>query len=161
MNTRRIILLAFGLTVLLMAVRRLRHYRLKERHALFFLITGLPFLLLAFWQDAIGWLAIQLGIAYQTVALMCVSAFLLLMVFELLTIVSLQDRKISTLAQIVGIMMEKHGMCDRPGRDPLVSVEVAKDLASALAKERLPIQRSVSDEPQPAEPVTASHDSDT
>jgi hypothetical protein len=27
--------------------------------------------------------------------------------------VSLQERKIATLAQIVGIMMEKHGMSDR------------------------------------------------
>jgi hypothetical protein len=35
-------------------------------------------------------------------------------IFELLTIVSLQDRKIATLAQIVGILMEKHGMGDRP-----------------------------------------------
>jgi hypothetical protein len=34
------------------------------------------------------------------------------MVFELLTIVSLQDRKIATLAQIVGILMEKQGMSE-------------------------------------------------
>jgi hypothetical protein len=41
------------------------------------------------------------------------------MIFELLTIVSLQDRKISTLAQIVGILMEKHGMSDRfPAENP-------------------------------------------
>ncbi|HTW95978.1 MAG TPA: DUF2304 domain-containing protein [Tepidisphaeraceae bacterium] len=109
------ILLFFGLGVLLIAIRRLRVYRLKERHALIFLLIGLPFLILAVWQDAIGWLAQRMGIAYQTLSLMCVSAFLLLMVFELLTIVSLQDRKISTLAQIVGIIMEKHGMSDRPG----------------------------------------------
>jgi len=113
LNPRRIILLFFGLGLLLMAVRRLRVYRLNERHALVFLFTGLPFLVLAFWEDSIGWLATKLGIQYQTVALLCVAAFLLLMVFELLTIVSLQDRKISTLAQIVGIMMEKHGMSDR------------------------------------------------
>jgi hypothetical protein len=113
LNSPRLILIFFGLTLLLMAVRRLRVYRLNERHALVFVFTGLPFLILAVWPDAIGWLAQRLGIAYQTVALMCVAAFLLLMVFELLTIVSLQDRKISTLAQIVGIMMEKHGMSDR------------------------------------------------
>jgi hypothetical protein len=112
-NAPRIILLGFGLSLLLMAVRRLRVYRLRERHALVFLFTGLPFLLLAAWQDSLGWLALRLGIAYQTVALLLLSAFLLLMVFELLTIVSVQDRKISTLAQIVGIMMERHGMDDR------------------------------------------------
>jgi len=116
------ILLLFGLGILLIAIRRLRVYRLKERHALIFLFIGLPFLILAVWQDAVGWLAQRMHIAYQTLSLLCVSAFLLLMVFELLTIVSLQDRKISTLAQIVGIIMEKHGMSDRPaGQTPPVS----------------------------------------
>jgi hypothetical protein len=60
-----------------------------------------------------------LRIDYHTVSLLCVAAFLILMVFELLTIVSLQDRKIATLAQIVGILMEKHGMSDRlPAENP-------------------------------------------
>jgi len=113
MNSRVVILLMFGLGFLLMAVRRLRFYRLNERHALVFVFTGVPFLVLAVWPEAIGWLALRLHIQYQTVALLCVSAFLLLMVFELLTIVSLQEKKIATLAQIVGIMMEKHGMSDR------------------------------------------------
>jgi hypothetical protein len=112
-NPPRIILVVFGLTFLFMAVRRLRFYRLKERHALVFLFTGLPFLVLAARQDSIGWLAGRLGIDYHTVALLMVVAFLLLMIFELLTIVSRQDQKISTLAQIVGIIMEKHGMSDR------------------------------------------------
>lgn len=113
MLLRCAVLLLFGLGLLLIAVRRLRVYRLKERHALVFLFTGLPFLLLAARQDAVGWVAGVLHIDYHTVALLCVVAFFLLMVIELLTIVSLQDRKIATLAQIVGIMMEKHGMSDR------------------------------------------------
>jgi Uncharacterized conserved protein (DUF2304) len=113
-NSRSTILLIFGLSLLLLAVRRLRVYQLKERHALVFLFLGMPFLLLAARQDAVGWVATKLGIQYQTVALLCLAAFLSLMVFELLTIVSLQDRRIATLAQIVGIMMEKHGMSDRP-----------------------------------------------
>jgi hypothetical protein len=99
MISKAAILLIFGFTVLLVAVRRLRVYSLKERHALIFLFLGVPFLVLAVWQDAIGWLAARMGIAYQTVSLMCVAAFLLVMVFELLTVVSLQDRKISTLAR--------------------------------------------------------------
>ena len=118
MYAQTTILLMFGLTLLLMAVRRLRVYQLKERHALVFVFLGLPFLILAVRRDALGWLGHFLGIQYQTVALLCLAAFLLLMVFELLTIVSLQDRRIATLAQIVGIMMEKHGMCDRPFSSP-------------------------------------------
>ncbi len=113
MTPQRCILVMFGIGVLLLAVRRLRFYRLKERYTLLFLLTGLPFFLLAAWPQSIGWLALQLDIQYHTVALLCVVAFLIVMVLELLTIVSLQDRRIATLAQIVGIIMEKHGMSDR------------------------------------------------
>jgi hypothetical protein len=110
------LLLAFGATLLILSIRRLRQYRLKERHTLLFLVTGLPFLVLAIWPNGLGWLALRMGIEYSSLALLLVAAFLILMVFELLTIVSLQDRRIATLAQIVGIMMEKNGLNDRePG----------------------------------------------
>jgi small-conductance mechanosensitive channel len=108
----RIILICFGTTVLLVAVRRMRSYRLKERHMILFTFTGLPFLVLAIWPAGVGWVALRLGVEYHTVSVLCIAAFLILMVFELLTIVSLQDRKIATLAQIVGILMEKQGMSE-------------------------------------------------
>jgi hypothetical protein len=110
----RIILVCFGMTILILAVRRMRSYRLKERHMLLFTLTGLPFLVLAIWPFGVDWVGRRLGIDYHTVSVLCIAAFLILMVFELLTIVSLQDRKIATLAQIVGILMEKHGISDRP-----------------------------------------------
>ena len=59
-----------------------------------------------------------LGVEYHTVSVLCIAAFLILMVFELLTIVSLQDRKIATLAQIVGILMEKQGMSEHSAAQP-------------------------------------------
>jgi small-conductance mechanosensitive channel len=108
----RIILICFGTTVLFVAVRRMRSYRLKERHMILFTFTGLPFLALAIWPAAIGWISEILRVEYHTVSMLCVVAFLILMVFELLTIVSLQDRKIATLAQMVGILMEKQGMSE-------------------------------------------------
>ena len=110
----RLILVGFGATVMTMAVRRLRAYRLKERHVLWFVFTGLPFLVLAIWPASVGWVAHLLDIDYRTVQVLFLAAFLILIVFELLTIVSQQDRRISTLAQIVAIMMQKHGMSDRP-----------------------------------------------
>jgi uncharacterized protein DUF2304 len=109
----RIILLIFGLGAVALATIRLRTYKIKERHVILLAFTGLPFLILAIWPTGVGWVADKLHIEYHTVSLLCVAAFLILMVFELLTIVSLQDRKIATLAQIVGILMEKHGMSDR------------------------------------------------
>jgi hypothetical protein len=102
-----LILLTAGGSLLLLTVRRLSQYKLKERYALIFLFTGLPFLVLAMFPDAMGKLAVWISIDYRTLTLLFISAFLLLMVFELLSIVSQQDRKITTLAQMVGILMEK------------------------------------------------------
>lgn len=109
---KSLILIGFGLTMFVIALRRLRKYRLKERYALLFIFLGAPFLVLAVWPAAVGKLAEVLHIQYNTVSLLCVTAFLLLMVFELLTIVSIQDRKINTLSQIVGILMQKQGLTD-------------------------------------------------
>ena len=106
------VLVVVGLGVLLLAVRRLRTYRLKERYAVLFVLIGLPFLGLALWPDAVGWMAKRLGIQYGTLALMAVSVFLFLTVFELLTIVSMQDQKITALTQLVGILMEKQNLAE-------------------------------------------------
>jgi len=104
---RSLFLILFGGSILMLTIRRLSQYKLKERYALIFLFTGLPFLGLAMWPDAMGILASWVHIEYRTLSLMFVSVFLLLMVLELLSIVSQQDRKITTLAQMVGILMEK------------------------------------------------------
>ena len=110
--------MTFGTLLLLLAVRRLRTYRLKERYALLFVFIGLPFVGLSFWPDAVGWMAQQLHIAYGTLALICVSVFLFLMVFELFTIVSMQDQKITALAQLVAILMEKQKLAEPEHRPP-------------------------------------------
>ena len=112
MMLKSLILLALGGSLFTLAVRRLRQYKLRERYALVFLLLGLPFAVLAAWPNAIGYLADLLDIHYQTVTLLCVTGFLTVMVFELLTIVSLQDQKITTLAQCVGILMEKQKLAE-------------------------------------------------
>jgi hypothetical protein len=111
----------FGLLLLLLAIRRLRTYRLKERYALLFLLIGLPFVGLAFWPEGVAWMAHQLGIQYNTFALICVSVFLFLVVFELLTIVSVQDQKINSLAQLVAILMEKQKLAEPEHRSNVPS----------------------------------------
>jgi len=58
------------------------------------------------------WMAGKLGIQYNTLSLICVSVFLFLVVFELLTIVSVQDQKINALAQLVAILMEKQKLAE-------------------------------------------------
>jgi hypothetical protein len=114
---RNLIVLAIGATILFMAIRSLRADRLKERYAIIFVLTGLPFLVLALWRDAVGYLANFLQIDYRTLALIAVTIFFLLMIFKLLSIVSVQERRITTLAQHVGILMHKQGLTQRPNED--------------------------------------------
>lgn len=111
--------MTFGSLLLVLAVRRLRTYRLKERYALLFLMIGLPFVGLAFWPEGVAWMAGVLRIAYPTFALICISVFLFLAVFELLTIVSVQDQKITALAQLVAILMEKQHLPGHEKREGL------------------------------------------
>ncbi len=92
--TLTLILLVIGATLLLMAIRSLRAQRLKERHALLFALLGVPFLALAAWPNAVGWVASRLGIEYHTVLLLAVTTFFLVMNFKLLSIVSVQERRI-------------------------------------------------------------------
>ena len=109
---KSLILLALGGGVLVLAVLRLRRYKLKERYALIFLLLGLPFFALAAWPNAVGRIAGWLDMDYRTVTLLGVATVLALMVFELLTIVSVQDQKITALAQLVGILMEKQKLAE-------------------------------------------------
>lgn len=102
-----LLLLGIGNVLLLLGIRSLRTQRLKERYALLFLAMGVPFMALAIWPDAVGALARRLGIDYQTVLLLAVTAFLLLMIFNLLSIVSVLERRVVTLAQRVAILRER------------------------------------------------------
>ncbi len=132
--TLTLILLAIGNMLLLMAVRSLRVQRLQERHALLLVAVGVPFLALAVWPDAIGWLSTRLGIEYQTVLLLAVTTFFLLLNFKLLSIVSVQERRIMSLAQMVAIMAQKlHVNRDR-GKDGTSSLPLER--ADAKEKDR-------------------------
>ena len=111
---RSLILVAFGGSLLLLAVRRLRQYKLKERYALLFLGAGLPFVILALWPNLIVRLSDLLHISINSVMLLCVSVFFFFILIELFSIISQQDRKITTLAQMVGILMERQNLIDRP-----------------------------------------------
>jgi hypothetical protein len=120
-NYRSAFLILFGVLLLVSAVRRMRAYRLRERYALVFAMLALPFIGLAVWPDALAYLADRLNIQYNTLTLLGVTSFLTLAVFELLSIVSVQEQKITALSQLVGILMEKQNLVEkehRPGGDP-------------------------------------------
>ena len=113
---RTIVLLTLGCMLLLMAVRSLRAMRLKERYALIFFFTGLPFVILAYWPDGIVFLVETLEIEKPTLMVLALATFLILMLFKLLAVVSVQDRKITALTQTVAILMEKEGLNRVPQR---------------------------------------------
>ena len=109
---KSLILIALGGSLFFLAMRRLRRYRLKERYALAFVLLGVPFFGLAIYPGAVGWIGEQTGIHYVTITLLCVTAFFIFAIFELLTIVSVQDQKINALSQLVGILMEKQKLVE-------------------------------------------------
>lgn len=113
---RSAFLILFGGLLLALAVRRMRAYRLRERYAVAFALLALPFLGLAVWPDALAYLAERLNIQYNTLALLGVTSFLTLAVFELLSIVSVQEQKITALSQLVGILMEKQNLVEKEHR---------------------------------------------
>jgi hypothetical protein len=104
LHFRTIILLAMAATLLLLAVRSLRRNRLKERYVLLFMFTGLPFLVLAVWPDGVVFVSEWLSIEKPTVLTLCVAGFFILTTFELLSLVSVQERRITTLAQEVALL---------------------------------------------------------
>ncbi len=116
---RSIILLSIGAMFFLWAVRSLRAMRLKERYALLLMFTGLPFIVLSIWPRGIELASMWLQIEHPTVITLALGLFLLIVVFKLMSIISVQDRRISALAQHVAILMEKQNLID--GRFPGVA----------------------------------------
>lgn len=104
--SRNLIVLAIGALILFMAVRSLRAGRLKERYALLYVFLGMPFLLLAVWREGMALLAQWLDIDYRTLALMMVTTFVVVMNLKLLSMLSVQERKINELAQRLAIRAE-------------------------------------------------------
>jgi len=115
---RNLILFVLGGAVLIMAVRSLRAHRLKERYAIIFVLTGIPLIGLSLWTNGVGYVSELLSIDYRTVSLVCVTFFFILMIFKLFSIVSVQERRITVLAQRVAILVQELQL-----QDPSISEE--------------------------------------
>jgi len=101
---RNVILLMFAATLVLMTLRSLRRHRLKERYVILFLLTSLPFTILAVWPGLLGRIAEWMNMPYHTLMVILLAVYLLLLIFKLLSIVSIQERKIADLAQELAIL---------------------------------------------------------
>jgi hypothetical protein len=154
--------LVFGVSLLLLAVRRLRQYRLKERYTLLFFLIAAPMLGLSLWPDAVAYIAHKMHIEYGTVALLGVTALFSILILELLSIVSVQDRKINTLAQLVGILMERQQRGGHPADPSLPTNEELRNLLGtgrppgrprAAFKGTKPVMMTVTEPPEEDRPV--------
>jgi hypothetical protein len=96
---RTIFLAVYGIGLIALALRSLKAQRLRERYVLLIIGIGVPFVVLALWPDGIVYLSTLLKIEKATLLVLLVAAFLILVIFELLSIVSVHERKIARLAQ--------------------------------------------------------------
>jgi hypothetical protein len=136
---RTIILAAFGAMLIFMALRSLRAHRLKERYALLVGLMGLPFVGLAAWPDAVVYLSEKMNIEKPTLLLMALAGFLIIMIIQLLSLVSVLERKVTTLAQMLGTMNSDKAELDRRLR--------------ALEKKDQPVDNSSNNAPEkPTDP---------
>lgn len=153
LHPRTLILLAVAAVLVGLTLRSLRAQRLKERHVLLFLLTGLPFLVLAFWPDGIVFLSDLLEIEKPTLLVLIVATYFLLTTFELLSIVSVQDRKIATLGQWVGILLQEREarQQQQQQQEQQQSADTSEHATPASLRES---QAESNDSPRaPAEPV--------
>lgn len=114
---RTAILATFGLLLILLALRSLRAHRLKERYAILVGIMGLPFVALAMWPDAVVYLAGKLSIEKPTLLLMVLAGFLIIMIIQLLSLVSVLERKVTSLAQLLGTQQSEQADLERRLRE--------------------------------------------
>ncbi|MEM0912986.1 MAG: DUF2304 domain-containing protein [Planctomycetota bacterium] len=121
---RTLILLLVGLTLIGLTLRSLRKQRLNERYVLLFVLTGIPLIGVAIWPDAVVFLERVLSIEKATMLTLGVTVYFLLTTFALLSIVSVQERRIQTLAQLVAMMREeREGRSDRTDQSPAVDAD--------------------------------------
>lgn len=129
-HIRTLILLLVAGVLVFLTLRSLRAQRLKERYVLLFLITGLPFLVLALWPDGIVFMSELLEIEKPTLLVLCVAVYFMLTTFELLSLVSVQDRKIGALGQMVGILMAERQRSHKPENAASDTVDEPQELSS-------------------------------
>ncbi len=104
---RIILMLGFGIFLITLAVRSMRANRLKERYALILMLTGLPFIVFAMMPDLILWFEEFLGFGRAALLVFGLAAFTVLVFLKLMSIISVQERKLIRLTQHVALLEEK------------------------------------------------------
>lgn len=110
MNTERVQIFAIigSVVIFLFILELIRKKKIKEQYSLLWFFSGLAFIILAVWRDALQWLAHIMGIAYPPAALLLIlviAIFLILIQFSV--IISKLSDKNDRLIQEVALLKER------------------------------------------------------
>ena len=100
----RLLMAAVSLMVLLVTVESIRRYRLRERYAIIWVLTGAVIMLCAFFPNLLRIFSLWFGMQYVTSVVAIVFTFLILVAFHFSTALSLARDNFARLAQQTAIL---------------------------------------------------------
>ncbi len=100
----RMLMAGVSLMVLLVTVESIRRYRLRERYAIIWVLTGAVIMLCAFFPNILRIFSLWFGMQYVTSVVAIVFTFLILVAFHFSTALSLARDNLDRLAQQISIL---------------------------------------------------------
>ena len=100
----RMLMAGVSLMVLLVTVESIRRYRLRERYAIIWVLTGAVIMLCAFFPNILRIFSLWFGMQYVTSVVAIVFTFLILVAFHFSTALSLARDNVDRLAQQISIL---------------------------------------------------------
>ncbi len=100
----RLLMAGVSLMVLLVTVESIRRYRLRERYAIIWVLTGAVIMLCAFFPELLRIFSLWFGMQYVTTVVAIVFTFLILVAFHFSTALSMARDNLARLAQQSAIL---------------------------------------------------------
>ena len=126
----RILAVGISLCMFLLVIELVRRRRLKEEYSLLWLVTSLVLLVLSIWYELLEAITDAIGAVLPSSTLFFFGlAFALLMLLHFSVRVSQLERKMTLLAQEVGLMRVE----ERPSHGASVEAEPAPDRPAPVA----------------------------
>lgn len=100
----RLLMAAVSMMVLLVTVESIRRYRLRERYAIIWVLTGAVIMLCAFFPNLLSVFSLWFGMQYVTSVVAIAFTFLILVAFHFSTALSMARDNVARLAQQTSIL---------------------------------------------------------
>ena len=109
----RLLMAAVSLMVLLVTVESIRRYRLRERYAIIWVLTGAVIMLCAFFPNLLRIFSLWFGMQYVTSVVAIAFTFLILVSFHFSTALSMARDNVARLAQQTAILEARLNRLER------------------------------------------------